>query len=74
MAAPASTTSGSDFAPISSSCRTISRNSNGLVTAARLTFQEKLPRSPNHSSERSTAQVEEDVDSMNDGSHQTYVA
>src|ERR1700733_12763378 len=54
MAAPARATSGNDFDPISSNCRKISRNSNGLVTAAQITFQEKLPRSPNHSIERLT--------------------
>ena len=49
MAAPAKATSGSDFDPISSSCRNNSRNSNGGVTAARTTRQKNIPRSPNHS-------------------------
>src|ERR1700691_6389912 len=53
-AAPARAPSGNDFDPISSNCRKISRSSNGLVTAAQITFQEKLPRSPNHSIERLT--------------------
>src|SRR5580704_4313583 len=52
MAAPARATSGNDFEPISSNCRKISRSSKGLLKAAQITFQEKLPRSPNHSSER----------------------
>src|SRR5450631_3919641 len=50
-AAPASATRGSDFEPISSNWRRISPISNGRVKAAQATFQEKLPRSPNHSSE-----------------------
>src|ERR1700686_1526848 len=67
MAAPARATSGNDFDPISSNCRMISRSSNGLVTAAQITFQEKLPRSPNHSSERLIiVPVEVEVDSIFD--------
>jgi hypothetical protein len=66
-AAPARATRGSDFDPISSNCRMISRISNGLVTAAHITFQEKFPRSPNHSSERLIViPVEVEVDSIND--------
>jgi hypothetical protein len=67
MAAPERATSGTDFDPSSSSCRMISRSSKGLVSAARITFQEKLPRSPNHSSERLiVVPVEMEVTSMND--------
>src|ERR1700680_2379359 len=66
-AAPAKATRGSDFDPISSNCRMISRSSNGLVTAAHITFQEKLPRSPSHSSERLIViPVEVEIDSIND--------
>src|ERR1700676_3847100 len=73
-AAPARATRGSDFAPISSNCRMISRNSKGLVAAARITFQEKLPRSPNHSSERLTiVPVEEEVASIVDELHTTVL-
>src|ERR1700693_353683 len=49
VAAPAKATRGSDFDPISSSCRNNSRNSYGGVTAARSTRQKNIPRSPNHS-------------------------
>jgi len=58
------TTSGTDFDSISSSCRMISRSSNGLVMAAWITFQEKLPRSPNHLSERLIVPVEVTADSI----------
>jgi hypothetical protein len=65
MAAPARATSGTDFDPSSSNRLTISRSSKGLVNAARITFQEKLPRSPNQSSERLiVAPVEMEVTSM----------
>jgi hypothetical protein len=67
MAAPARATSGKDFDPISSNCRKISRSSNGLVTAAQITFQEKLPKSPNHSNERLIVVPDEvEVDSISD--------
>src|ERR1017187_5324362 len=49
IAPPAMATSGNDFEPISSIWRASSRNSKGGVTAARRTFQEKMPSSPNHS-------------------------
>src|SRR5208283_4966321 len=59
VAAPANATSGSDFDPISSSCRNSSRNSNGGVTAARTTRQKKMPRSPNHSKNSPMYSLEE---------------
>src|ERR1700733_2846052 len=49
VAAPAKATKGRDFEPISSSCRSNSRNSKGGVTAARKTCQQNMPKSPNHS-------------------------
>ena len=49
IAEPAKATSGRDFDPTSSSCRINSRHSNGGVTAALRTCQEKMPRLPNHS-------------------------
>src|ERR1039457_1925121 len=58
-AAPASATSGKDFDPTSSSCRTSSRHSNGGVTAARTTRQKKMAKFPNHSKNSPMRQVAE---------------
>src|ERR1035441_2623319 len=59
MAEPAMTTNGKDFDPTSSSWRINSRHSNGGVTAARKTCQEKIPRFPNHSKKPLTSPVAE---------------
>src|ERR1700722_10917412 len=69
-APPARATRGSDFEPISSSWRMISRISKGLVMDARSTFHEKLPKSPNHSSDLVIMlAVGVEVDSINDKRH-----